>query len=285
MFEEYFKIKKRLIDQYLIDFLEEQKKPWQKVNLWGEDLTEKLKKFVIAGKTIRGTLVFLSAEMFGLKDEKTILPAAAAMELIQSSLLIHDDIMDRDLKRRGMETIFATYLPTAKKERFSDPFHFAVSMGICAGDIGFFLAMKLLQSPLIKNALADEIMKVCLAQMDDVYWGYKKERPTVAQIEKIYRYKTARYSFSLPLVIGAILAGQSKKTITALERLGEGLGIAFQIKDDIKDKNGVYRYQKEIFLKKLQRLIIDSKKIINQLPVAKKYRELLLGLILRYLLL
>jgi geranylgeranyl diphosphate synthase type I len=280
MFKEYLQAKKSLIDGYLIQFLDGEKENFKKINFWGEDLIEKLKKFVVAGKTIRGTLVFLSSEMFDFYDEKTILPAAAAMELIQSSLLIHDDIMDRDLKRRGIKSVFATYLPIAQKEKFPDPFHFAASMGICAGDIGFFLAFKLINSLPLKEKIADVIIQVGLGQMADAYWGYKKETPKLADIEKIYLYKTARYSFSLPLALGAIISHQPKKTILLLEKLGESLGVAFQIKDDMKDKNVK---NKDIF-KKLDKLIGHSKQLIARLPVKQKYRELLLGLISKYLL-
>lgn len=300
MFEEYGRAKKKLIDNYLLKFLEKEKPGLKKVNFWGEDFIEKFKKFVVAGKSIRGILVFLSAEMLGFCNEKEILPIAAAFEIIQSSLLIHDDIMDRDLKRRGMETLFASYLPQAIKEKFNDCFHFAISMGINAGDIGFFLAFKLLQSKKINALVVDEIINVSLAQMSDVYWGHKKEMPSLKEIENIYLYKTARYSFSLPLIAGATLAGQPKKILNQLKKLGQFMGIAFQIKNDIKQTGKstesdikenkktllrFYNYDKNRIKYKLDLLAKNSKKIINKLPVKKKYKDLLLNLISKYLLL
>lgn len=278
MFKDYLEAKKSLIDDYLIQFLAGEKESFKKINSWGEDLIEKFKKFVVAGKTIRGTLVFLSAEMFNFYDQKTILPAASAMEFIQSSLLIHDDIMDRDLKRRGAPSIFASYIPIGEKEKFSDPFYFAASMGVCAGDIGFFLVFKLINSLSLKDKITSEIIQVGLGQMADVYWGYKKVRPTASEAEKIYLYKTARYSFSLPLAIGATIAGQPQKIIFLLEKLGEFLGVAFQIKDNLKDEHS------SLLVKKLDGLNLSSKQIIARLPVAQNYKDLLSGLITDYLL-
>jgi geranylgeranyl pyrophosphate synthase len=59
--------------------------------------------------------------------------------------------------------------------------------------------------------------------------------PSAKDILQTYRYKTARYTFSLPLAAGARLAGASNKTIQHLEEVGEHLGILFQVRDDELD--------------------------------------------------
>jgi geranylgeranyl diphosphate synthase, type I len=68
--------------------------------------------------------------------------------------------------------------------------------------------------------------------MDDVYYGDANADITVPEIINIYRYKTGRYSIGLPLVTGAILAGQKPPVTDIIWKLGENLGILFQIKDD-----------------------------------------------------
>jgi geranylgeranyl diphosphate synthase, type I len=233
MLIDYLKEKKAGIDRYIRDYLDSEKKHLGKITPWGNDFIEKLKKFATLGKTIRGNLVFLSAEMFNYKKTSELLKLACGMELIHSSLLIHDDIMDNDLTRRGIPTIFASYLPLGSLP-------FAQSMGICAGDIGFFLSLgcfnNLMVEETIKTKLTkkfiDEMIMVGLAQMSDVYWGNKKEIPGLNDIEKIYLYKTARYTFSLPLSLGAIISNQNNNIINKIEKLGEYLGLIFQIKDD-----------------------------------------------------
>jgi geranylgeranyl diphosphate synthase type I len=84
---------------------------------------------------------------------------------------------------------------------------------------------------------------VGVAQMQDVANGAIKPvstnpfrdapcEPREEDILTLYRYKTGRYTFSLPLALGATLAGAADETRTALEEAGEDLGILFQLKDD-----------------------------------------------------
>jgi geranylgeranyl diphosphate synthase type I len=68
--------------------------------------------------------------------------------------------------------------------------------------------------------------------MADINFGFSAEIPKPDDIISCYISKTARYSFSLPLVIGAALAGQNRKILDRLEKLGENLGLIYQIRDD-----------------------------------------------------
>jgi geranylgeranyl diphosphate synthase type I len=68
--------------------------------------------------------------------------------------------------------------------------------------------------------------------MQDVYFGSLGESPGEDAILSLYRNKTGRYTFSLPLVTGAILAGAGLEDRERLGELGEDMGLIFQIKDD-----------------------------------------------------
>jgi geranylgeranyl diphosphate synthase type I len=68
--------------------------------------------------------------------------------------------------------------------------------------------------------------------MQDVYFSISRHAVQEHEILNLYRFKTARYTFSIPLVTGAIASRADEKTISLLEKLGEHLGIIFQIKDD-----------------------------------------------------
>jgi geranylgeranyl diphosphate synthase, type I len=210
------------------------------------DVLTRLKEYVLRGKLLRGALVFLGYEAVGGDPERRAsccLPAAAAMELTQSFLLIHDDIMDKDEVRRGVPSLHRQYRDYADARGVSDPEHLGVSLGICIGDVGVFLSLELLAlaeaasaGSLTPGALletyARELNLVGLAQMDDVFFGQAPEEPSVDRVVQVYRYKTGRYTFSLPLVLGAILAGGNGETQSALAGFGEELGVVFQIKDD-----------------------------------------------------
>jgi len=231
---------KKPIEKYLRDFLSKKQTELGEINRWGKDLMTRFSDFTSQGKMIRGSLVVLSYEMFKEESPPWVTQTAAAMELIHSSLLIHDDIMDKDTFRRGVKTLFHQYREMGEKENLANATHFGASLGICAGDIGFFLAFEILANlnteenikQNIVSLWSKELVTVGLAQMQDMYFSSTDTHVDEKKIIDMYRYKTARYTFSIPLMTGAIAAGQDHTTVSQLEKLGEYLGVIFQIKDD-----------------------------------------------------
>jgi geranylgeranyl diphosphate synthase type I len=161
------------------------------------------------------------------------------MELFQAGLLAHDDIMDRDLTRRGAPTIHARYASEARESGCADAERLGESLGICLGDLCYFEAYALLERSLARTPRAGEIVGRCssilagvaVAQMSDVAWGAGTHEPSEDEILAMYRGKTARYSFSLPLATGA-LAADDPELASSLSALGDELGLLFQIRDD-----------------------------------------------------
>jgi geranylgeranyl diphosphate synthase type I len=235
-----FKCYRKKIEQYLGGFLISKGKELGQVNQWGIDATRRLLAFSTNGKLLRGSLLMFSGLMFDKGIEKPALEVASSYELIHSSLLIHDDIMDRDTQRRGMPSIFYQYKKHIEEEKGADPYHAGVSLGICAGDLALFLSFEILAQanldPLIKQRVlhmwSRELSWVGVAQMQDVSFGTSNSEPEEDEILSLYRYKTARYTFSTPLTTGAVLARQNQSTISILEKLGEYCGLIFQLKDD-----------------------------------------------------
>ena len=101
------------------------------------------------------------------------------MELFQSGLLVHDDIMDRDATRRGQPTIHRQYAGEAEQRGARDPEHLGQSLGICAGDAAFFLGFEVLAAPPVPEQARAGLLRLCarelswvaVAQMQDVAWG------------------------------------------------------------------------------------------------------------------
>jgi geranylgeranyl diphosphate synthase type I len=212
----------------------------------GEALAERILEFCRRGKMIRGCLVFLGAEAASGGAGSASMPRAeamagigAAMELFQAGLLAHDDVMDRDETRRGAPTIHRSYAALARSEGLSDPDRAGESMAACLGDACYFegfalLARALGELPLASRAtaLCGEILsEVALAQMSDVAWGSGRSEVMERDILAMYRLKTARYSFALPLAVGALAAG-SERSAELLSEYGESVGIVFQLRDD-----------------------------------------------------
>ena len=228
------------IQRFLKGYLGDKAVELSSINPWGRDACDRLALFCLGGKMIRGGLTVLAARLFGSADIKEATKAGAAIELLQGAFLIHDDIMDRDAMRRGEPSLFHQYQNLGQEKDFQDALHFGESMGICVGDISFFLVVEILSqldvSPAICRKLtglcAREITSTCTAQMQDVYWGYSGEPKDEREILDLYVYKTGRYTFSLPLSVGAVLTGQPEGTLSMLQEIGGHLGIVFQIKDD-----------------------------------------------------
>jgi geranylgeranyl diphosphate synthase, type I len=219
---------------------DQHKKTFNSVSTLGDEALEKLLTFMENGKFLRGGLVILSTKMYGGLVNKDVIELATAIEIVHSSLLIHDDIMDNDTIRRGGPTIFAQYEKKAKKMKYRNRKLYGQGMAICVGDIGFFFADKLITHMscdsdtkiALIQFLSTELLNVGIAQMQDLEFASTSEIPTEEEILLMYKYKTGRYSFVLPLVLGALLAGKKRNELTQLEELGELFGILFQIKDD-----------------------------------------------------
>lgn len=243
----YLMARRSEITEALGLLLEEKRGRLEAINSWGPDAIGRLNDYMEGGKMIRGSLVFLGEELFRQPVAHNSVKVAAAMELLQAFLLIHDDIMDRDDLRRGKPSMHAQYRGVASDRKgelrldHGDDHRLGEALAICVGDISAFLAFELVAQVQVPDAirvqllrlLSQEIVKVGVAQMQDVYNGYVLGNVPQENILSVYTYKTGRYTFSLPLMLGALLAEREEATVLGqLATLGERLGRAFQIKDD-----------------------------------------------------
>lgn len=211
-----------------------------KVNAWGPDVISRLAEFAEGGKMVRGGLLLLAASMHGAGRPRPVVSAAAGVEILHSCLLVHDDIMDDDRLRRGEPTVFAQYERLARGRGARDAREFGRSMGICAGDVGYFVAWDVLSGlPVdpgrragLLSLVSGELARVGVAQMQDVALGSGAALPSADEVLTLYLYKTARYTFSLPLAAGALLAGAEAAEVEKLLALGARLGVVFQLRDD-----------------------------------------------------
>lgn len=216
---------KKKIDEQLLSFLSAKKSALMKINHFGGDVIDRLMPFVTSGKTTRGSLMVYIFALFQKELSTDIYKAAAALELFHSGFLIHDDIMDRDDLRRGAPSIWEQY------HKKSHDLHTGISQAINAGDLCFFLAQELLADAAVHPMVAKELQQVVIAQMQDVESG-GKHHLSKDEVLSLYRYKTGRYTFSLSMALGATLAHATADQISLFERLGESMGLLFQIRDD-----------------------------------------------------
>lgn len=240
-FQQYTNTTRPLLAEYLVNFLQKEKKRNTSASLLFFDETiDRLISFVPKGKLLRGIFVILGSDMYNGQLDASVYNAASAVELAHSGLLIHDDIMDNDIIRRGEKTLFAQYQDKGRHARAKDSNAYGSSFGICIGDVSYFLCFQLIilvarekeLTTQIHELFAREIRNVGIAQMVDVHFSQTPYEPSLSEIEAMYLAKTARYTFSLPFILGALLAEAGEKEIEHLDNLGHHLGLIFQIKDD-----------------------------------------------------
>lgn len=176
------------------------------------------------GKRLRPALVFLSSHL--CRADLTLATfAAAGVEMLHTATLVHDDLIDGSLMRRGTETLNARWSPAAT---------------VLTGDYLFARAaywVARTESPRLVQRFAETLMVICngeIRQMFDSRDGERIRVPTFAEYEKRIYAKTASL-IALSAEAGAVLAQAPEDTIAALRTYGEQLGLAFQVVDDVLD--------------------------------------------------
>ncbi|MBD3363225.1 polyprenyl synthetase family protein [Candidatus Dojkabacteria bacterium] len=192
------------------------------------------------GKRIRAALMINSYNLFNSENLEDIYKLSIFIELIQSWLLIHDDITDHDDLRRGGPTFHKMYEKLASKYNFKDQADFGRNLAILGGDLISIFPIQLLTEtnfdPKLKLKFIDYAYKkladVGAGQIFDVITS-KSTKYTEEDIIKIHELKTATYTFELPIYTGALLGGAEQNELIILTEYAKNAGIAFQIRDDI----------------------------------------------------
>ena len=207
------------------------------------DAIKSIRQFVLAGgKRLRPTLLYYAYLAAGGHKKKSIKQASLAIELIHVFLLIHDDIMDNDDKRHGVDTIHKKYEKIARRTFSSkDNEHFGRSVAIVIGDLCYTMANKVLfnadfsPTTILKalDRLQNTVYDVIPGQIRDVKLGFKGSA-TEKEILKVQEAKTAHYTFNAPIELGYILAKNTNNTdLSSFKKYSLAMGKAFQIRDDI----------------------------------------------------
>lgn len=185
---------------------------------------------VLAGGKRTRPLLFIETIRSYNQDYQPYLDIACAIEMVHTYSLIHDDLpgMDNDDLRRGM--------PTCHKQ-------FGEATAILAGDGLLNEAMNvILRMPLEANVKVDVLTILFEASgLQGMIYGqqldmeFEKKQANISQLEEIHKYKTGAL-ISASLALGATIV--AKKDIDTWMRIGQNIGLAFQIQDDILDVTG-----------------------------------------------
>ena len=243
------------IDKFINNFLNNQKRSL---------LVQPMKYGVISGgKKIRSTIILDVGKFFKI-NEKKLLNICAAVECIHSYSLIHDDLpcMDNDSLRRGK--------PSTHKK-------FGEASAVLAGSSLLTLAFeiisdkKYLLDPKMKNEIIKSLASCSghtgIAGGQELDLKFENKKKNFNQIIDMQRKKTGKL-FNFCLLAVGVIANKSNEEKLFLSRLGEEIGLLFQLADDFLDKKG----SKKLLGKTVKK---DSKKgkstIINLIGYEKAY--------------
>ena len=185
----------------------------------------------VGGKRLRPMIMQETYKMFG-GEGREIEPFMAAIEMIHSSSLVHDDLpaMDNDEYRRGQLTTWKKY---------------GEDMAILAGDALMIFAFEVASQAFAMSAHPERVGRAIqiLANKTGIYGMIGGQTVDVELTDKpmdadhldfIYRLKTGAL-LEASMMIGAVLAGASEEEVAAAEQIADDVGVAFQIQDDILD--------------------------------------------------
>jgi geranylgeranyl diphosphate synthase, type I len=184
------------------------------------------------GKRVRPILLSAAhAAWGGDVAGSAIVDAGAALEILHAYLLIHDDWMDDDDMRRGAPSVHVALREVLGSRSRGDAC--AILAGDYAQGVAFDLLARMDAPPIrVVAALAEAsrvLSHVVTGQIMDVCASANSSDDT----DLMHRLKTSSYTTTGPLVIGALLAGASPGELEELRSVGDALGLAFQLTDDV----------------------------------------------------
>ncbi|MCC7361608.1 MAG: polyprenyl synthetase family protein [Anaerolineales bacterium] len=174
------------------------------------------------GKRVRPATALLAARLFAA-DPAHAVALAAAIEMLHTATLVHDDLIDGSLLRRGLPTLNAQWTPGAT---------------VLTGDFLFARAAELAaetESVRVMGVFSRTLMIIVNGEINQMFIG-RGQASRAGYLDRIYA-KTASL-FAVAAEAGAILGGAGEPTVAALRHFGREIGMAFQIVDDILDFTG-----------------------------------------------
>jgi len=227
----------------LAEFVEDQGARLAPLGPDAERLVLAAREAVSGGKRFRASFCWWGyrAVRYDVPDEHALLRAAASLELLHASALVHDDFMDASDTRRGRPATHRAFADAHRAQGWrGDPEQYGAAAAILLGDLLLSWSDELLR----RCGLPHDVVRDALAYFDttrsEVVAGQfldvsvqARGSSDVEQAMRVLRYKSAKYSVERPLHVGAALAGAGPDVLAALSAFGLPIGEAFQLRDDL----------------------------------------------------
>jgi geranylgeranyl diphosphate synthase type I len=224
-------------EQRILDLLDAETLRWSSVDPALAEPVLALRDLIVAGgKRLRPAFchwAYLGAG--GLPSTPIVVDAGAALELLHTFALVHDDVMDGSALRRGQPAVHRRFITRHDDlEWRGDARRFGEGAAILVGDFAFVYAdMLFADAPPVARRVFDELrLELCVGQYLDLV-GTATASNDAVQAARIERYKSGKYTVERPLHLGAALAGRLDDLREPLSAVGLPLGEAFQLRDDL----------------------------------------------------
>ena len=205
-------------------------------------LWDALVEATVGGKRFRPALVTSTHEALGGTSPDAAAEVGAAVELLHTAFVIHDDVIDDDHLRRGRPNVSGTFRARGRALGAQDDgAAYGLTAAILAGDLALAAAVRAVAlcgaQPDVVRRLLDlfdsALHTTAAGELADVRLTLDQGPVSLAESLTMEEHKTSAYSFALPLQAGAVLAGADAATTTRLGDLGRAMGVAFQLVDDL----------------------------------------------------
>ena len=219
-----------LIDARLTSFFADKRAAAASLTEEATELADAIEGLTMrGGKRLRPALLVAAfratSDQIDLDDAVEV---GAALELLQTYLLIHDDWMDHDEERRGGPSVHA-----ALRDAHGRDAHLGASLAVLAGNLASAHAWDLLSGVAGPETRLRRVIRRFLTIHQEVVLGQQLDLVASPKISLMQQLKTGSYTVRGPLLLGAALADAPDEAARALEAYGMPLGEAFQMRDDL----------------------------------------------------
>lgn len=230
------------LDAILACFLDEKAEQIRSIDPELAELVQEVEGLIqVGGKRLRPAFVHWGNRAAGGNGDVQMI--GAAVEMLHTFALLHDDVMDRSRRRRGRDCAHVAFTNRHVDHRMvGDSEQFGTSAAILAGDLAFAWTQELLEraslSPeamsRVRSVFADLRTEVLAGQYLDLVLG-GSENVEEDRARQVALLKSARYTVTRPLLLGAAAVSDTNATSLsrALRAYGDSVGLAFQLRDDI----------------------------------------------------
>ncbi len=205
---------------------------------------EALLRAALGGKLVRPRLMGAVVDAYGGALDADACRVSVALELLHTTLVVHDDVIDDDLTRRGRLNVAGEFAALHAQRSGQRVDHGAgrtdaKGIAIIAGDLALATVFRLVhRAPLavrdeISELMDEALVASAVGEYLDVVHSWPGARPSEVDMRTAAHLKTAVYSFETPLVLGALLVDAPAAHVVALRTAACDMGEAYQIVDDV----------------------------------------------------